>query len=62
MGAWKSIGRIISYPVLHPQRTLGAMGKTTSRVVVGGAAGYVGLEKLTSDKSLTRIVGDAVIG
>ena len=62
MGAWKSIGRIISYPVLHPQRTLGAMGKTTSRVVVGGAAGYVGWEKLTTDKSLTRIVGDAVIG
>ena len=62
MGAWKSIGRIVAYPVLHPQRTLGAMGKTTARVVVGAGAGYVGWEKLTTDKSLTRIVGDAVIG
>lgn len=62
MGAWKSIGRIIAYPILHPQRTLGAMGKTTTRVVVGAGAGYVGWEKLTTDKSLTRIVGDAVIG
>lgn len=62
MGAWKSIGRIAAYPILHPQRTLGAMGKTTARVVVGAGAGYVGWEKLTTDKSLTRIVGDAVIG
>lgn len=62
MGAWKSIGRIVAYPILHPQRTLGAMGKTTTKVVVGAGAGYVGWEKLTTDKSLTRIVGDAVIG
>ena len=29
---------------------------------VGGAAGYVAWEKLTTDKSVARIVGDAVIG
>ena len=29
---------------------------------MGGAAGYVAWEKLTTDKSVTRIVGDAVIG
>ena len=69
MGIWKSIGRVVGYPLLHPQRTargmgqaLQATGKTTSRVVVGAGAGYVGWEKLTTDKSLTRIVGDAVIG
>ena len=62
MGAWKSIGRIVAYPVLHPQRTLRGMGKTTSTAVLGAGAGYVGWEKLTTDKSLTRIVGDAVIG
>lgn len=62
MGAWKTIGRIVGYPVLHPQRTLRGMGATTGKVVAGGAAGYVGWEKLTTDKSLTRIVGDAVIG
>src|SRR5574344_3102902 len=62
MGAWKSIGRMVAYPVLHPQRSLRVMGKTTGSVVVGAGAGYVGWEKLTTDKSLTRIVGDAVIG
>ena len=62
MVAWKSIGRIVGYPLLHPQRTLRGMGATTGKVVAGGAAGYVGWEKLTTDKSLTRIVGDAVIG
>ena len=29
---------------------------------VGAAAGYVGWEKLTTDKSVVRIVSDAVIG
>lgn len=29
---------------------------------VGGAVGYVGWEKLTTDKSVVRIVSDAVIG
>lgn len=62
MGIWKSVGRVIAYPVLHPQKSLGTLGKTTTRVVVGAGAGYVGWEKLTTDKSLTRIVGDAVIG
>lgn len=67
MGIWKSIGRVVGYPLLHPQRTargmgqaLQATGKTTSRVVVGAGAGYVGWEKLTTDKSLTRIVGETV--
>lgn len=58
----KTIGRIVGYPLMHPQRTLRGAGRTTSAVVVGAGAGYVGWEKLTTDKSLTRIVGDAVIG
>ena len=62
MGAWKSIGRVLTFPMRHPQRSLLGMGKTTKAVVVGAGAGYVGWEKLTTDKSLTRIVGDAVIG
>ena len=62
MGAWKSIAKVVAYPVTHPSRTLQGMGKTTKAVVVGAGAGYVGWEKLTTDKSLTRIVGDAVIG
>ena len=29
---------------------------------IGGAVGYVGWEKLTTDKSVVHIVSDAVIG
>ena len=62
MGKWKTIGRIVAYPILHPQQSMRAMGKTTGAVVAGAGAGYVGWKKLSTDKSLVRIVGDAVIG
>ena len=48
--------------VIHPQRTLKGLGTATKTVAVGGAAAYVGWEKLTTDKSVARIVGDAVVG
>lgn len=48
--------------IIHPQRTLTGAGKAVKTAAVGGAVGYVGWEKLTTDKSLTRIVSDAVIG
>lgn len=48
--------------VVHPQRTLKGLGTATKTVAVGGAAAYVGWEKLTTDKSVARIVGDAVVG
>ena len=48
--------------IIHPQRTLIGAGKAVKTAVVGGAVGYVGWEKLTTDKSVTRIVSDAVIG
>ena len=35
---------------------------TPSQTLRGGAVGYVGWEKLTSDKSVVRIVSDAVVG
>lgn len=62
MGIWKNTLKIVSYPVRHPGKTLNGLGKTAKTTVVGGAAAYVGWEKLTTDKSLTRIVGDAVVG
>lgn len=37
-------------------------GKAMQTAAVGSAAGYVTWEKLTTDKSVARIVGDAVIG
>lgn len=62
MSSWKNLCKVASYPFRHPGRTLNGLGKTAKTTVVGGAAAYVGWEKLTTDKSLTRIVGDAVVG
>ena len=69
MGFWTTIlrggGRAVASAgdaIIHPQRTLTGAGKAVKTAAVGGAVGYVGWEKLTTDKSLTRIVSDAVIG
>lgn len=62
MNILKSLGKVVSYPLRHPQKTITGLGQTAKTAVVGGAAAYVGWEKLTTDKSLTRIVGDAVVG
>ena len=48
--------------VIHPQRTIKGLGTAAKTVAVGGGMAYVGWEKLTTDKSVTRIVGDAVVG
>lgn len=48
--------------VIHPTHTLTNAGKAVKTATMGGAVGYVGWEKLTTDKSVTRIVSDAVIG
>lgn len=55
-------GRTVGGAVLHPQRTLAGAGKAMKTAAAGGAIGYVAWEKLTTDKSVARIVGDAVIG
>ena len=69
MGFWTTIlrggGRAVASAgdaIIHPQRTLIGAGKAVKTAAVGGAVGYVGWEKLTTDKSITRIVSDAVIG
>lgn len=54
--------KTVGSAVLHPQRTLVGAGKAVKTATVGGAVGYVGWEKLTTDKSVARIVSDAVIG
>ena len=55
-------GKTLGSAALHPQRTLMGAGKAMQTAAVGSAAGYVTWEKLTTDKSVARIVGDAVIG
>lgn len=48
--------------VIHPQRTIKGLGTAAKTAAVGGGMAYVGWEKLTTDKSVTHIVGDAVVG
>ena len=60
--ATKATARSVGSSVIHPIHTLNNAGKAVKTATVGGAVGYVGWEKLTTDKSVTRIVSDAVIG
>lgn len=54
--------KTLGHATLHPQRTLTGAGIAMKTAATGGAVGYVAWEKLTTDKSVARIVGDAVIG
>lgn len=58
----KATAHSLGSAVLHPQTTLKGMGSATKSAVVGGSLGYIGWEKLTTDKSVVGIVSDAVIG
>lgn len=73
MGFWSTLlkyggkatvatGKSVGNAVLHPTQTLRGVGQAVKTAAVGGAVGYVGWEKLTTDKSVVRIVSDAVIG
>lgn len=69
MGFWSSLlrygGRAVKSggdAVIHPAKTLRTTGQAVKTAAVGGGVGYVAWEKLTSDKSVARIVSDAVIG
>ena len=58
----KATAKTVGHTVLHPQQTIKGMGTATKTAAIGGATGYVAWEKLTTDKSVARIVGDAVVG
>lgn len=73
MGFWSNLlkyggratvatGRSVGNAVLHPSQTLRGAGNAMKVATVGTAMGYVGWEKLTTDKSIVRIVSDAVVG
>ena len=55
-------GKSAGEAVLHPTQTLKNAGQAVKAATAGAAVGYVGWEKLTTDKSVARIVSDAVIG
>ena len=58
----KATAKTVGHSVLHPQQTIKGLGTATKTAAIGGATGYVAWEKLTTDKSVARIVGDAVVG
>lgn len=60
--ATAATGKSVGNAVLHPSQTLRGAGQAVKSAAVGGAVGYVGWEKLTSDKSVARIVSEAVVG
>lgn len=62
MGFWKGLAKAATYPVLHPQRTMKEGLSIAKKGAIVGTAGYLGWEKLTTDKSLARIAGEAVVG
>lgn len=60
--ATTATGKSMGNAVLHPSQTLRGAGQAVKTATIGGAVGYVGWEKLTTDKSVVRIVSDAVVG
>jgi len=60
--AIKAIAKSAGGAVVHPQQTLKGLGSATKSAAIGGSLGYIGWEKLTTDKSVVGIVSDAVIG
>lgn len=55
-------GKSVGNAMLHPSQTLRGAGQAVKSATTGAAVGYVGWEKLTTDKSIARIVSEAVVG
>ena len=60
--AANATGKSAGHAVLHPSQTLRGAGQAVKMATTGAAVGYVGWEKLTTDKSVARIVSEAVVG
>lgn len=60
--AANATGKSAGEAVLHPSQTLRGAGHAVKTATVGGAFGYVGWQKLTTDKSVVRIVSETAIG
>lgn len=60
--ATKETAKVAGKAVLHPAETVKAAGGAVKTAAGAAAVGYVGWEKLTTDKSIAKIVSDAVVG
>ena len=55
--ATATTGKSMGKAVLHPSQTLRGAGQAVKTATIGGAVGYVGWEKLTTDVSGLSIAG-----
>lgn len=62
MGTWTGLAKGTLNRVMHPGRSLRSLLSMGERTALLAGAGYVGWEKLTTDKSVARIVGEATVG
>src|SRR5574344_1973276 len=74
MGIWSSIasaaknqavrkvGRFVTYPIVHPGRTLQGAGAATKTAVVGGGMGYLAWESITNDKPVVKTATEVLVG
>ena len=53
--ATSATGKSVGNAVLHPSQTLRGAGQAVKTATIGGAVGYVGWEKLTTDKSVVPV-------
>ena len=60
--ATSATGKAVGKAILSPAQTLRNTGQAVKTATAGAAVGYVGWEKLTTDKSVARIVSEAVVG
>ncbi len=64
-GAGRAVGatgRTVGKVALHPAQTARTAGSAVKTAAVGAGVGYVAWEKITTDKSVARIVSEAVVG
>lgn len=74
MGIWSSIasaaknqavrkvGRFVTYPIVHPGRTLQGAGAATKTAVVGGGMGYLAWEKIANGKPVVQSTTELMVG
>lgn len=62
MGTWKSVAKVVTYPFAHPTNSWQWIKSSSKVAAVTLPATYIGWEKLTTDKSVCRIVGEATVG
>src|SRR5574344_97519 len=74
MGIWSSIasaaknqavrkvGRFVTYPIVHPGRTVQGAGAATKTAVIGGGLGYLAWESIANEKPVIETASEVLVG